>query len=60
LKFAEVWVAVAMPVPVMVTLAVDAVVVVGTYLTRMVQLVPGFRTVLDVQVPPGWIEKVPF
>lgn len=61
-KFAPVWLGVASPVPVTVTLA-DAAVAdpPGAYCTRMVQVfpvVPGFRTVPDAQVPPV-IENVP-
>ena len=48
-----------MPVPVTVTFAVEVAVVVGTYRTLIEQLVPGFITNPDTQVPPGWIEKVP-
>ncbi len=50
-----------MPVPVMVTCAVDVVSVPPvTYCTLIVQLPPGAITEVAVQVPPAMIEKVPF
>ena len=53
-------VAVAMPVPVSVTFAVDVEAIPPvTYCTLIVQLAPGARTVPEAQVPPAMIEKVP-
>ena len=52
--------AAANPVPVTVTLAVAvAVEVPGAYCTMMVQLLPGFTTKPDTQVPPAMIVNVP-
>lgn len=64
LKFAEFWLAVEAPVSVTVTCAAEvaaaSVVAVcgGTYCTITVQLLPGFTTAPDTQVPPV-TEKVP-
>lgn len=54
-------VAVAMPVPVIVTVPVALLVLVWpVYCTLMVQLEPGLTTAPETQVPPAGIEKVPF
>jgi len=59
-KLAPVAVAAASPFPVTVTCAVAvAVDVPGAYCTLMVQFVPGFKTVVAVQVPPAIMEKAP-
>jgi hypothetical protein len=60
LKFPLFCEAVAKPLPVTVTCAVEVVVPLGTYRTAMVQVLPvvGVSTVVEVQVPPV-IEKVP-
>ena len=54
-------VAVARPVPVIVTLPLAVVVLVSPeYCTLTVQLLPGLTTAPELQVPPAVIEKVPF
>src|SRR5580692_5187940 len=54
-------VAVARPVPVIVTLPFAVVVLVSPeYCTLTVQVLPGLTTAPELQVPPAMIEKVPF
>jgi hypothetical protein len=45
---------------VIVTVAEDVLVVVGTYRTLIVQVAPELTVAPEMQVPPGWIENVPF
>jgi hypothetical protein len=55
----SVWDAVAIPDPVTVTVALAVAVVVGTYDTLIVQLLPGLRRKPLTQVPPAGLENVP-
>jgi len=55
----SVWDAVVIPDPVTVTVALAVAVVVGTYDTSIVQLLPGLRRKPLTQVPPAGLENVP-